>query len=188
VITAQIKLKPPEWHEARILMRASKPTLKPYDRSKARKGFFGWLVFIVLVIVFFVLIGHGREPAGATPPLARHSSQLEMISALAMLGGFVLVLIAIALIFYGIRLPTAADARHAIHYTFDTTGVRSQQPGKLIERRWSAFRSFAETEKLFVLRTSTEYLTIPKRALAGPAEEAALRALFVDHVTPSPAP
>jgi len=66
--------------------------------------------------------------------------------------------------------------------TVSATGVRVQSPGAVAECAWEVFRQVHETDRAFLLSFSpkawSQVLVLPKRAVTGQADVAALRALL----------
>jgi YcxB-like protein len=66
--------------------------------------------------------------------------------------------------------------------TVSATGLRVQSPGAVSDYGWEAFRRVLETDRAFLLcfspKASSPVLVLPKRALPGQADIAALRALL----------
>jgi hypothetical protein len=66
--------------------------------------------------------------------------------------------------------------------TVSATGVRAQSPGAAGECAWELFKQVHETDRAFLLsfspRAWSPVLVLPKRAVTGQADVAALRALL----------
>jgi hypothetical protein len=66
--------------------------------------------------------------------------------------------------------------------TVSATGMRVQSPGAVSDCAWEVFRQVLETDRAFLLsfspKASSPVLVLPKRALTGQADVAALRALL----------
>lgn len=79
-----------------------------------------------------------------------------------------------------------AQLRGEMEVTVSAAGVRARGPGAAAEYGWQVFRHVDETSRSFLLssslRAGATALVLPKRALAGPAEVAAMRD-FLHRVT-----
>ncbi len=66
--------------------------------------------------------------------------------------------------------------------TVSATGMRVQSPGAVSDCAWQVFRQVHETDRAFLLsfspKASSPVLVLPKRAVTGQADLAALRALL----------
>ncbi len=66
--------------------------------------------------------------------------------------------------------------------TVSATGMRVQSPGAVSDCAWEVFRQVLETDRAFLLsfspKAASPVLVLPKRALTGQADVAALRALL----------
>ena len=101
-------------------------------------------------------------------------------------------MIVILLLFRAVRGVTRhREALVGQPLTFDVTdtAVAVTNGPEQVVRQWAAFDRFAESTGLLLLRvkTSGDWLALPKRALTEPAHSAAVRALFeavTDPVSP----
>ncbi|HEX6678095.1 MAG TPA: YcxB family protein [Actinomycetes bacterium] len=102
----------------------------------------------------------------------------------AMAGVLLAMLLIQALPWISVRQQWRANPRlqSEIEATVTNLGVRVRVPGSTTEHSWDAFQKVAETDRVFLLsftpKAGSPFLALPKRALAGEAEVAALRDLL----------
>lgn len=99
-------------------------------------------------------------------------------------GALVALLLIQALPWFSVRQQWRANPRlHGeIEATVSYFGVRVRVPGSTTEHAWEAFRHLEESDRAFLLsfspKAGSPFVALPKRALSGEAEVAALRDLL----------
>jgi hypothetical protein len=175
------------------LREAQQVLLPPGAKSPPKKqamgsGILGWILFIGLAVMLFMMLqnrprGEGSSVAPSTQvPAAVDEVQIakRWIGHSIFMTGAVLFAAGIGwfLIFQG-RWQRWALGR-VDRYVFAEEGLKELSRFKTVEWTWEAFGSFAETEKLFVLRETPERgRVIPKRLFANDAVLTEFRALLV---------
>jgi hypothetical protein len=87
------------------------------------------------------------------------------------------------------REKDAGVGRHATAYTFGEDGLTETAGVKSTHWYWPGFHSFAETERLLVIRDRPEEgRVIPKRLFASEAEIGQVRELLARKLAPPPPP
>jgi hypothetical protein len=148
--------------------------LKP--RTGPGRGVFGWVLFVALGAMLYVLLDR-PSPHPLTDRI--RALPADAIIALFVLGlGVVLIAISASLMAAARRVQ-ASRWKGQMRYEFSDRGVVCSRPGRREWCAWEFFTTFDEISILFVLRTSPKFgLVFPKRLFADEAEIARFRALL----------
>jgi hypothetical protein len=203
-ISVEYNLTPRERTEGRsALIRPEAANRRPLSW----KALIGWMLFILLaVLVYFMLRNYEARlggphverpvetaPAPATTPADARAQRLRLI-ALAACTGSAAVFVAVDWASYLLarreqRARDSGGGRHRTTYTFADDALIETSGAKTTRLYWPAFHSFAETDRLFVVRNSPDQgPVIPKRLFASEAQVSQVRELLVRKLTPPPLP
>jgi hypothetical protein len=175
-ITAEYSLTLADLREAQSVL--GNPEHRP-RRSSATRGALGWFMFLTLSVILFVLLN--KTSSRQSPSSTASSARQEVIGLCGL--AFSLLLFS-----FGVTAARAARRRtlgRPRTIVLNEHGLKLLQPGRRHYWAWDAFRSFAETDKLFVLRISLEIAhKIPKRAFVNAVEVERARQLFQDRLVP----
>ena len=142
------------------------------------RGLFGWILFVTMAIVLYMLLQKSSAPSGpATAPAAATPDLLfgvlvPLIPWLVLFASVWVILFTAARVQMPRRMwerNPALQLRQRLDANDDRLIIDNVQ--SRIEMKWAAVRSFLETPNLFMLYTA-EYLfhMVPKRAFAGQGE------------------
>jgi magnesium-transporting ATPase (P-type) len=179
------------WDE---LKEAQKAHAKKATRGGGRSGLLGWLLFILLAMLLFMIQMGKRGPAAAPPfaPAPAPRTWADWYDAYKMIiwvGLFVVMFI-----FFFVRALRDARKRferepaaHRLQTVEITEGGLSQSTHtSSTQYKWDAFIRQLETPNVFILYlTEATFLLLPKRAFPGQAEIDAFRE-FVSRVVSPP--
>jgi hypothetical protein len=201
-ISVEYNVTPRERTEGRSALI---PTAAAIRKRQGWKGLIGWVLFLLLAVLFFLMMmqNEGRLGGGRAPPRpvetekpAQEDPRVHRLRLIA-----VAVCVASAPVFVAVmwvsfvfvrreqRRRDAGLGRYRTRYAFTEDALVETAGSKTTFLYWPAFRSFAETQALFVIRnTPDQGPVIPKRLFASEAEVGAVRELLVRKLTPPPVP
>jgi hypothetical protein len=145
--------------------------------ANARKNFSirGWLLFIAIAIVLFVLLEENSSPPSQVRTLGE---RLRLPSALFLL--WVVVFIVIRLVRRKTYYRRAFDQQADLHFPqmmrFTDDGVESSNSVTQGKTAWCGYLKFGETANLFLLYIGPNLaMLVPKRAFPGASEVESFR-------------
>jgi hypothetical protein len=174
--------------QARRLLRAIK-TAQPQDADHASKRikpntkWIGWIIFIAMAVVVFLLMPK-RERGAAPPPQPVSISAARRPLAWWSIGlivvGIVLLALGILVLVRAVRAGLSTEHKHPATYEIDDQRISVHTPGKRVDAEWKSFENFAETDAIFLLRERTPgvFMLLSKRAMNAD-QLAAVRPLLV---------
>jgi hypothetical protein len=174
-------------------------------KRKATRGLFGWVLFVGLAVIMFLLLQpRTRNVVGLPPPGAggggpagayvveeeadtRSLSMGDFLPAIVPWVGMFLLLVVVTKFAGERQLRKTWDAQPSLHrpqtVELSDDGVMFADPLSRQECRWSYFPGFKETANLFVLYVSPfSFRIVPKRAFAAPGELDRFRGYLLNHV------
>jgi hypothetical protein len=159
----------------------------------------GWVFFVLLAVLFFLMLRNRTapvtaprvEPPATTSPDDGRRQSLRTIAVSTCVGSAaVFVGVTWGAFFFARREQRKKDAgvgRYRVVYTFGEDGLTETAGVKSTHQYWAGFHSFAETERLLVIRERPEEgPVIPKRLFGSEAEVGQVRELLVRKLTPPP--
>ena len=145
----------------------------PRHRAQFARGLFGWVLFLALAVMLYMLLSRDNARLGRRLVPSGHL-WVGMIAFAAGVG-------AVFASFLMLRRLRWAEARRQgpAHVTFSEDGLTETRGAVRRLAYWSAFHSFAETPHLFVLRERPDFGRVfPKRQFADDAAIEATRQLL----------
>jgi hypothetical protein len=156
-------------------------------RGQARRGVFGLLATAIAVTLLCLLNRRLNGPVAVRVP-AQDESPLSSYTTLILCDCCLIILIAWFVVFRRLRAKQLlAVTQNPVSIDIDHAGVSLTE--RLVQTlwKWEAFDKWFESEERFSIRltNTANYLVIPKRALAGPAEIDQLKDML-NHITQGP--
>jgi YcxB-like protein len=175
---------------ATLLTEGAGPPRKMQAKRKLQ-GLLGWIVFIGLAVVFFVVFQNKeRRPAPTRrtelPPVRMEHAGLVRAAQIGFAIGAILVAASITWLVVAVRASQRRARISTLGYRFTEDGVAELLGFKEVTRLWTGYHSFAETDTVFVIRkTPQEGTIIPKRLFGDEATVTQIRDLLARKLAPS---
>jgi hypothetical protein len=160
------------------------PLPAPKQPLKFGRGLFGWVLFLGMAVMLFLLMQE-RTGRPGQPPRPRPPDAFTRDFLLPIAPWVVLFLVIWVIVFRQLRKSASAykalwesDEQLRMPQTFETgdDGVELSSAAVSTRWKWEAFVGLDETTSLFVLRLPRDLrLIVPKRALQHPGELDAFR-------------
>ena len=153
------------------------------------RGVFGWLLFVGLAVMLFMLLSRNPAPRAATVPAAPargpFATVILPLVPWVLIFGFIWFFVFRQIRGQYKRLwQENSELQQPQTLDMDDDGVRLSSTLSTTTWHWPAFVKVIETPSLLLLETSSKtHLLIPKRAAADPGQLEALRALLAAHVS-----
>ena len=200
-ISIQYDITPKERTEGRSIL------VRPNEAHRKRfwRGLFGWVLFLLLAVLFFLMMNRNRDGPTTGPrvqrpvetpapaPIGSREHRLRLIAVAVWTGSAVVfagvLSCSVVLVRRETRKRDSGAGPRRTTYTFTEDALVEASGAKTTQIYWPAFHSFAETQSLFVIRNDPEQgPVIPKRLFASEAEVGEVRELLVRKLTPPPVP
>ena len=169
----QYSFEPADLREAQRVANRNRPT------SSVGRGIVGWVVFLVLALLFIYLL-QARRPA-TVPPGAPPAAG-SMSTWLVPFVPWVVVLLFVCVVVFRSRHAAARNnpiLQQLVGFHLDEGGVTTTTGAVRTHFGWDGLDRLIETDHQFLIRetNSRSWLSLPKRAIADPAEVLAVRDL-----------
>jgi hypothetical protein len=159
---------------------------------KAGRGIFGWVLFIGLAVMLFVVLQSNKRPpgAGASPGPTGSGDGPWYLQFWVFVPGGVFVAFLIAFAVAVVRGGRRAFDREPIYHRMHTVhigadGISLTNAVEQTSIRWEGYVKFGESANVFLLFTSKNSAQIiPKRAFATPADVEEFRAYATARIAP----
>lgn len=129
---------------------------QPAKKAPFGRGLVGWMLFVGLAIMFFLLMRRrdGASVSNPVQPVQPLSDALGMWGFYVALTGLAMIAVGWLMVRSGLHRTNLA-AKKGITYTLTDSGITESSPDVTTQFVWERFHSFAVTETVLVLRISS---------------------------------